>query len=209
MPRHDSSDEDEEVARPRQDTPSPSSRRRDTPSPSPRRRDTPSPSPDSEDSYHTNGSKDEKKRLKKEKKRLKKDKKKEKKREKKREKKEKRHREREEANVDKRPRLELDDQQAEAPLVGNEKRAGKVSPRIENLTSNAISKRDFFAQVMQAEASKKQIGTVHTTGHSYDSESEDESNGNWECRKCSHVNFRNTLACNKCRAMKRMGDGYR
>ena len=179
MPRHDtSSDEEGDAA---------SAGRLDTPSPSP---DGGNAAANADDEAERHSSKEERKREKKERKKEKKRLKKERKKDRK---KEKRKREQTEAEVgqgiEKRPKQ---------PESTGE--AGKTAE------PKKLSTKDFFAQLHASEGSKAPVGTVHAIGKQDDSESEDESSGNWECHKCGTVNFRHTSECHKCGALKRMSE---
>lgn len=60
----------------------------------------------------------------------------------------------------------------------------------------------FFAALIAAEAAKPPVGTFHATGKRDASVAEKEP-GDWECQKCGYKNFKESLTCAKCRALRR------
>jgi len=66
----------------------------------------------------------------------------------------------------------------------------------------AVSRAAFFAALSAAEASKPKVGTVHATGRKAESLGTEKSQ-DWECQKCHYRNFKECLACAKCRALHR------
>lgn len=70
-----------------------------------------------------------------------------------------------------------------------------------------VLQSDFFATLKAREAAVGPVGTFHATGRRRDDgklEPEDGLSTDWSCHKCAASNFRQTVQCHKCKAMKRM-----
>lgn len=84
------------------------------------------------------------------------------------------------------------------------KRQATEGPGLEPPPTKKMSKASFFASLIATEASKPPIGTFHATGRrdtGHDEASKD--SGDWECHKCFYKNFKESLTCAKCRALRR------
>ena len=65
-----------------------------------------------------------------------------------------------------------------------------------------VTRHAFFAALKASEARKPAVGTVHATGKK-DEEAKTEKEGDWDCHKCFYRNFKESLTCAKCRALRR------
>ena len=66
---------------------------------------------------------------------------------------------------------------------------------------------NFFATLKAREAAVAPVGTFHATGKRRDDGKLEPADGvstDWSCHKCAASNFRQTVQCHKCKAMKRM-----
>ena len=63
--------------------------------------------------------------------------------------------------------------------------------------------RSFFDQLKEAEAGKPQVGSIHAMGHQPGNK-EQEKNDDWECYKCNTNNFKQSIECTKCKAMRKL-----
>jgi trehalose/maltose hydrolase-like predicted phosphorylase len=81
----------------------------------------------------------------------------------------------------------------------------KEIPAVEAQTLSTVSKSAFFASLFAAESRKPATGTIHAVGKKSGMESDKKSStGDWECPKCCSSNFKQSIQCHKCKAMKRM-----
>ena len=74
--------------------------------------------------------------------------------------------------------------------------------------SAAATKTDFFASLLAAESKKAPLGTIHFLGRDKNDclQSTQKGKGDWECPKCSTVNYKHSIQCTKCKAMKRLSE---
>lgn len=85
----------------------------------------------------------------------------------------------------------------------------EIEPKTEEEgpVATSVSKQAFFAQLLAKEGSKgsKSVGTVHALGKREQESTQQAANsGDWECYKCGTSNFRQSVQCHKCKAMKRL-----
>lgn len=88
------------------------------------------------------------------------------------------------------------------------KRAISPIPEEPIAPSAAAKKTDFFASLLAAENKKGPLGTVHFLGRDKNTvlESTQKGKGDWECPKCSTTNYKHSIQCTKCKAMKRLSE---
>ena len=73
--------------------------------------------------------------------------------------------------------------------------------------SPCVPPRSFFAQLQSEEAKKDSVGTVHATGGEQQKVDQDaQGRDDWTCYKCNATNFKQSIECHKCRAMRRLND---
>ena len=93
--------------------------------------------------------------------------------------------------------------------------SSKISKRVTSPISQepiapsaAAKKTDFFASLLAAENKKGPLGTVHFLGRDKNTvlESTQKGKGDWECPKCSTTNYKHSIQCTKCKAMKRLSE---
>lgn len=65
----------------------------------------------------------------------------------------------------------------------------------------ALSKAEFFANLLSLESRKPLVGTCHAAAKK---EKEAKKTGSWICQKCENSNFNNAHECNKCKSIKRL-----
>ena len=65
--------------------------------------------------------------------------------------------------------------------------------------------RSFFDALKESEAQKESVGTIHAIGGDQRKVVE-ETSDDWNCYKCNASNFKQSIQCHKCHAMRRLND---
>lgn len=88
--------------------------------------------------------------------------------------------------------------------VESSNRQAVEGPELNLQPTKKLSKASFFASLTAIEASKPPIGTFHATGKRENGDNDASmDSGDWECHKCFYKNFKESLTCAKCRALRR------
>ena len=73
--------------------------------------------------------------------------------------------------------------------------------------TSSVNVLDFFAKLQEAESKKEKVGTVHARRkdpYPYSSKETSGNKGDWNCPKCETTNFKHSIQCTRCHAMKRI-----
>jgi hypothetical protein len=77
---------------------------------------------------------------------------------------------------------------------------------IELFSISNITAKDFFTTLQEIESRNMFVGTVHTKTKDPMGPQKRENSGDWNCAKCGTTNFKHTVQCTKCHAMKRISE---
>ena len=98
-----------------------------------------------------------------------------------------------------------EDKNVETSSIAIEAKDSSGDSRL-NAFPSTTSAVEFFTRLQEVESRKEKVGTVHAKRKDPLSKESSSNKGDWSCSKCGTANYKHSIQCTRCYAMKRISE---